>query len=270
MCEFIKHSTGAEMPIVKYKEILEQLKDARLHGQAFTTLRLDGNRECLLYKRLGEAVKLAKQKGFFVYFVSNGLLLHSERAIELLELGVDYIYFSVTGTTPEVYQSFQGYGMSKEAAARQLQTVIENVSNFAQLIQTFGYQTGFEIKYFLTEQTVPFAYGDMLFWRNKGASKMMFCKLFERVETQKSVANIVGVNLRCVDTMLITTSGELLPCCHETMETSTFSLGNVFVRGGVRKILSSEQYESFLYGLCTHDGTLLPDACIKCPYMDID
>jgi radical SAM protein with 4Fe4S-binding SPASM domain len=53
------------------------------------------------------------------------------------------------------------------------------------------------------------------------------------------------------------------------MESSAFSLGNVF-REGVRQILESERYESFLHGLCRHDGRLLPEACKKCPYIDVD
>jgi hypothetical protein len=218
MCEFVKYSTGAEMPIVQYEKTVAQLKDARFQGQTFTKLRLDGNRECLLYPQLGEAVKIAKQNGFFIYFVSNGLLLHSERAMELLELGVDYVYFSVTGTTPGVYQEFQGHGRSKAAAESQLRTVIENISNFARLVDTFRYPTEFEIKYILTEQTAPLAYDDMLFWKSKGVSKMTFYKLFERVETQKALASIVGMNWHCMNTMLITASGELLPCCPVAMK----------------------------------------------------
>jgi MoaA/NifB/PqqE/SkfB family radical SAM enzyme len=128
MCEFVKHITGAEMPIAQYEGILCQLKDVRLRGQAFDRIRLDGNREALLYGRLGEAVKIAKRMKFFVGIVTNGLLMSAERATEMLELGLDYVEFSVTGVDAEVYSEFQGYGKSAEAAKRQLDTVIENIT----------------------------------------------------------------------------------------------------------------------------------------------
>jgi MoaA/NifB/PqqE/SkfB family radical SAM enzyme len=89
-----------DMPLADFKKILPYLKDVE-------TVVLEGWGESLLHKDLTECVRLVKKEGSQVGFVTSGMGLTKHRVSELIEPGVDFVGFSIAGTTPETHDSIR-------------------------------------------------------------------------------------------------------------------------------------------------------------------
>ena len=105
LCKMCIRSESSEwqyqdMPLEAFKNILPYLKDVE-------TVILEGWGESLLHKDLIECVRLAKQEGPQVGFVTSAMGLTQERVSELVEAGVDFVGFSIAGTTPETHDAIR-------------------------------------------------------------------------------------------------------------------------------------------------------------------
>lgn len=69
---------------------------------------LHGIGEPLLNPHLSRMIAHLKQRGAYVLFNSNGLLLRGRRARELAASGLDELRVSIDGGTPETYQAVRG------------------------------------------------------------------------------------------------------------------------------------------------------------------
>ena len=89
-----------DMPLEDFKKILPYLKDVE-------TVVLEGWGESLLHKDLTECIRLVKEEGTQVGFVTSGMGLTKNRVSELIEAGVDFVGFSIAGTTQETHDSIR-------------------------------------------------------------------------------------------------------------------------------------------------------------------
>ncbi len=89
-----------DMPLEDFKKILPYLKDV-------DTVVLEGWGESLLHKDLTECIKLVRKEGSKVGFVTSGMGLTKNRVSELIEAGVDFVGFSIAGTTPETHDAIR-------------------------------------------------------------------------------------------------------------------------------------------------------------------
>ena len=89
-----------DMPFEAFKKLLPHLKEVE-------TVILEGWGESLLYPRLTECVRLIKREGPQVGFVTSGKGLKQGRVSELVEAGLDFVGFSVAGTTPETHAAIR-------------------------------------------------------------------------------------------------------------------------------------------------------------------
>jgi len=89
-----------DMPFEDFKKILPYLRDVE-------TVVLEGWGESLLHPELSECVRLAKNEGSRVGFVTSGMGLTRDRVAELVEAGLDFAGFSVSGTTPETHDAIR-------------------------------------------------------------------------------------------------------------------------------------------------------------------
>jgi len=88
------------MPLEDFKKILPYLKDVE-------TVVLEGWGESLLHKDLTECIRLVKEEGTQVGFVTSGMGLTKPRVSELIEAGIDFVGFSIAGTTQETHDSIR-------------------------------------------------------------------------------------------------------------------------------------------------------------------
>jgi MoaA/NifB/PqqE/SkfB family radical SAM enzyme len=89
-----------DMPLDGFKKILPYLKDVE-------TVVLEGWGESLLHKNLTECIQLVKKEGSKVGFVTSGMGLTKNRVSELIEAGIDFVGFSIAGTTPETHDAIR-------------------------------------------------------------------------------------------------------------------------------------------------------------------
>jgi len=89
-----------DMPLEDFKKILPYLKDVE-------TVVLEGWGESLLHKDLTECIRLVKKEGTKVGFVTSAVGLTKNRVSELIEAGVDFVGFSIAGTTPETHNAIR-------------------------------------------------------------------------------------------------------------------------------------------------------------------
>jgi MoaA/NifB/PqqE/SkfB family radical SAM enzyme len=89
-----------DMALDDFKRILPYLSDVE-------TVILEGWGESLLHKDLDEIIRLVKQEGPRVGFVTSGFGLTRDRVRELIQAGVDFVGFSVSGATPETHDTIR-------------------------------------------------------------------------------------------------------------------------------------------------------------------
>jgi len=82
---------------------LEDFKKLLPYVKEVETVVLEGWGESLLHKDLLECVRLVKNEGSQVGFVTSAKGLTENRAAELTEAGLDFIGFSIAGTTPKTH-----------------------------------------------------------------------------------------------------------------------------------------------------------------------
>jgi len=88
------------MAFENFKRLLPYLKEVE-------TVVLEGWGESLLYKDLSQCVGLVKKEGAQVGFVTCGMGLTRDRISELIKAGIDFVGFSISGTTPETHDAIR-------------------------------------------------------------------------------------------------------------------------------------------------------------------
>src|SRR5512133_2303701 len=89
-----------DMPLEDFKKILPYLTEVE-------TVVLEGWGESLLHRDLSQCIRLVKEKGSQVGFVTSGFGLTRDRVSEIIRAGVDFVGFSVSGTSPETHDAIR-------------------------------------------------------------------------------------------------------------------------------------------------------------------
>jgi len=88
------------MSFEDFKKLLPYLREVE-------TVVLEGWGESLLYKDLSQCIRLVKKEGAQVGFVTSGMGLTKNRVSELIEAGLDFVGFSISGTIPETHDAIR-------------------------------------------------------------------------------------------------------------------------------------------------------------------
>jgi len=104
-CKMCIRSEGAhwqfqDMAFEDFKRLLPCLKEVE-------TVVLEGWGESLLYKDLSQCIRLIKKEGPQVGFVTSGMGLTRDRISELIKAGLDFVGFSISGTTAEIHDAIR-------------------------------------------------------------------------------------------------------------------------------------------------------------------
>jgi len=212
---------------------------------------LEGWGESLLYKDLIEAIQLVKTTGAHVGFVTSGFGLHYAKVIELIEAGIDFVGFSLAGTTAATHEAIRQnshFGPLMEAirtitkikAQRKLKRprlhlvylmLKDNISDVPGLPE-FAAQYGVHQVFLINLINVTTEWQDQ--------QKVFTCgqdnKYEKLVQEAKENARKFGVSLRCpslspqevplcaenpLTNLYISVDGEVSPCVHLNPPTSS-------------------------------------------------
>lgn len=89
-----------DMSLDNFQKILPYLREVE-------AVVLEGWGESLLHPRLTEVIRLVKEEGAQVGFVTSGMTLTDDYVSELVRAGTDFIGFSLSGATPETHDSIR-------------------------------------------------------------------------------------------------------------------------------------------------------------------
>ncbi len=120
----VRHSWDEEMGFMQikdYKKLINELKEFEGLGK----ISFWGIGEPLFHPQIAEMVELASELGVKTQIITNGLLLSEQKALSLLDAGLNSLVVSVDGTSPET--------MADIRSGAELKTVIKNIQNFRNL-----------------------------------------------------------------------------------------------------------------------------------------
>jgi MoaA/NifB/PqqE/SkfB family radical SAM enzyme len=88
------------MDVHDFKKILPYLHDVK-------SVVLEGWGESLLHENLVDFIRLAKSAGAEVGFVTSGMGLNAEYALQVVDAGIDFMGFSLSGATAETHNAIR-------------------------------------------------------------------------------------------------------------------------------------------------------------------
>lgn len=255
-CEVKNHKTNTDMSLDMVKNIIDEIGERNSLYGGVSAVSFNGLGEPLLYADLPEAVQYAKNAGFTVGFVTNGYALTEQLARRLLEIGLDYICFSINAVREDVYKDFQGYGLKNPADV--MHKVIENIKMFLVLRKSMGKKTLVRISFIKTEQSKGHLNEFIRYWKATGEEIMiMVIKLW-------TFSPVKGKFARCDqlgEIAMISSDGDVAFCCCNHFRKE--SLGNV-KNAPLSEILAGETFKSIVEANEKGDFDNMPAACKYC------
>jgi MoaA/NifB/PqqE/SkfB family radical SAM enzyme len=108
---------SGDMSFDNFKRLVPYFKDVE-------RVVLEGWGESLLHKNLIDIVELVKEKGPEVGFVTSGKGLNESYICELIDAGVDFIGFSLSGATAETHNAIR--------VNSDFQTLLKDIRSFSE------------------------------------------------------------------------------------------------------------------------------------------
>jgi MoaA/NifB/PqqE/SkfB family radical SAM enzyme len=243
-------------------EILEKAKDISIHGIWTNIVQLNGSGEPLLYPRIVEVVREAKERFAFVEFISNGYLLTQEKIDGLLNADINRIYISLTGIIPEVYSRFQGSGIPYKQCEGNLARVINNVINLAQRKRELGKKTYICLKYIKSDDSRSHLKKYVEFWRGTGVDEVFASSLWDFKRKSRGNFKILACNF-VPRKYHVCSNGEVFPCCCNFNQKLRHYMGNVYDTP-FEDIITSELFLNEKKARMSCDLNIVPKSCISC------
>ena len=151
-----------------FTKIADELAE---HAEGIQRVTVQAAGEPLLDKKLEPRIRLLKDKKLrFVAFATNGALMDEERAVSVLDSGVDEVSFSVDGATRHTYEKIR-VGLNFDR-------VIANIERFLQLRDAGGADVAVRIR--MTAQKANETELDQFatFWRQRlGRDDSVYAKV---------------------------------------------------------------------------------------------
>jgi len=181
MC--IVKRTNETLSFADYVDIIRKLKETNLNQKtAIVNVELAGHGEPLLYENIVQAIIIAKQNFKRVSLVTNGLLLTSQLAKEILETNIDHIEISVTGVNEEIYTKFQGYKESH------MEAIFQNIKNLIRIRKELAKNTTISMSYINSSYSKSHIKEYIKYWKERGVDRIYIHPLIidESIKTRKA------------------------------------------------------------------------------------
>lgn len=259
MCDFVHSSDtyGQKMNIRDFERIVQKLGNARIHGSKVDLIRLDGNREGLLYPELAEAVRIVKRAGMKTFLVTNGVKMDEAMSENLIRAGLDSVNFSVSGITEETYADFQGYKRPRT----QLKQVEDNIRKFVEINKDAGGRASVSVSMLLRSTDAHYLAREyrkaVLLYKSMGVNSVLIGSEYPKPEGRE----LTGSS-GCLSIPVVGVDGKVFPCCGGA---ESIVLGNLFT-DSVEKIFEGDEIYYLCKGLRQIDGCRLPENCRWCIY----
>jgi len=266
--EYAKKRAKNDMSLNEYIKILDDAKGLYVHGRFIDTIQLDADRELFVHSDWKEAVTEVKKRGFTMNLVTNGKALTKENSKYLIDNGLSEIIVSVGALDAEKYFSRQGYNKSEKPigySQKQLDNVIENVKGLVAYRNAVNSRLAIGIAFALASGDEYSVKEAVKYWKDIGVD-FFWGNPLKKIADNGDVIELrpfIGYCRGQCYHMLITSDGEVHPCCGGDGPFEDIVLGNVF-KSSLKQIVNSEAYNDFYEGLSSLDEGKMHPICIKC------
>jgi len=199
------------------KKIIEENKKI-LEGQ-FIWLHFNG--EPLLHPQLPQIISLLKLNKIKTRLSTNATLLTEEISFKLMKAGLDYIVFSVDGSTKETYEEIRKGAKFEE--------VEENIFNFLQIKKKYNFHTKTQIQIIKMKENEKEIKDFIEKWRKTDinfinvksfCSRVMRAREIVRFADPKKLKEKILKRPPCFylwETLVILWNGDVIVCCQDLM-----------------------------------------------------
>ncbi|MDR1459028.1 MAG: radical SAM protein [Bacteroidales bacterium] len=260
MCGHVSYQTGEFMSLERMKDCLGQIVNSRIMGKRISSVRIDGNREALLYPHFEKMIEEIRFRGLDFNIVTNGTLLSQQKAENLVDYECKEVNISVTGITSDIYKYFQGYGF--KSSDKLLNNVIANIKYLVEYRNKKQSPTKISIPYICTEKSSLQADKAIWFWKKIGVDQVSLTNdsnLIIEVLSTSELAYHKGS--MCINPPVIASNGDVFACC--LIPGEKYILGNCF-ETTLSQIFLSDKYFDFTEAIASLDPGKLPAGCRVC------
>lgn len=229
-----------------------------------------GSGEPLLYEKIVEIIEETKKYVPFTSVVTNGVLLNKTMSEKLLDVGLDCIVISITGSTVSTYKKFQGSGKGVKDAEEQFNLVKNNIIDLVKLRRIHRKQMKIGVSYLLDNDSYDDYLGALKYWKEIGIDYMDtrmrqrgFSHKLTDYDSYISENHIYWKDKNCCTcfgkVMNIFTDGRIAYCnCVENDKI----LGNIYEMT-FSEIINTKKFKD-MFECVTHAYGNMPNECKKC------
>ena len=151
-----------------FEKIVDEISEYRDWVER-VTIQLDG--EPLIDKKLEDRIRYLKASGIrYVAFASNGSLMNPDRAVRVIDSGVDEVSFSVDGATKQTFEKIR--------VRLNFDQVVENIEHFVRTRDELHGKTVIRIRMTIQEDNEQEVDSFLSFWRGKlGPNDSVYAKV---------------------------------------------------------------------------------------------
>ncbi|MCL2050366.1 MAG: radical SAM protein [Lachnospiraceae bacterium] len=258
MCKAQKGKTIIDMN--QFESILHQLaylncSDGKIN---IRNIELNGHGEALLYPHLKEAVKLAKKFFPHISLVTNGTLLNPDISSDLLQLGINKITISITGSNAYIYKKFQGYKVNSDSFLK----VMNNVKELISLKKKLRSKTDICLAYIMTTDNMDDLHQYIRYWKKQGIDRIFVNPMIEYISSCRKYRRCYHIGNK----IFISSNGDMRPCCYDFDRKLT--MGNIWdTQNGIRDILTDKKHLDLINANKKCQFQIMPDSCKHCILM---
>lgn len=256
MCPRDLHKLGRPhgiMDLEKYKKSIDEVVDLGCRQVVLT-----GFGEPMVDKTLEKKVQYAKGKGLRTYIISNGSLLTRQRAVRLIEAGLDELRLSYYGMRKESYERVM-VGLNYEVTMSNLLGFLEARN------QKGSKKPRLEINWLVLPENQEDTDSFRKFWEPRADAIEIWKphnfgdgRSYRQRYEEAAMKNTCGRPEN--GPLQIQWDGEVIPCCYDY--NNQIVLGNAFQQP-VLEILNGDKYELLRYAHREKQFQLFP-YCNQC------
>ena len=272
----------ATLTLEKFQEVLRQTPNV-------TKLSLVGIGESFMNKDLWQLIRHAKSQGIEIGTTSNGTTLNDRILHEIVDSGLDWLNFSLDGSTKATYEAMRPGAVFEQVLANIRKVVAavgererpqlaiwflttrENVKELPMMVPLVK---GMGIRRLNTQGVHYWGHED---WHAGATRANDIPELLETLRAVARQAKEAGLAFQALNFpdpsagrgckwpwrgSYITADGYVTPCCENGSDPDKINFGNLFQQS-YKEIWNSEGYRQFRRELRSTTGR--PKICVDCP-----
>ena len=274
--------TRTSLSLTQFRRVVDEVPSA-------SKISLVGIGESFMNKELWSIVRLAKDRGIEIGTTTNGTFLTDRLLTEIIEVGLDWLNFSIDGATKATYERLRPGAHFEEVLTNIRRVVsrldgrprpelavwfLSNRENIHELPEMVELVRSLGVLSLNTQGVHYWGHPD---WHERAAEANEVSDLVGVLRETKCRADLAGIRFNWYNFpdstasrgckwpwkgAYITADGFVTPCCENGSDPDRINFGNIFEQP-FSDIWNSVSYQQFRRELQSPDGR--PSICVDCP-----